>query len=127
MTELTDVPFWIAIPTAFFLVLAGIIAIVGTLGLIRLPTFYTRIHAPTMGNTLGVFCIVVASMVLSSYIEQRLVVHQLLITILLVITSPHTAILLMRSAIRRKVHQSQLDAQSDKRTTADKDLSTPGS
>lgn len=124
MSEIVDIPFWIAIPAAFFLALSGIIAIIGTLGLIRLPTFYTRIHAPTMGNTLGVFCILVASMVLSSHLEQRLVVHQLLITILLVITSPHTAILLMRSAIRRKVHQAQLQA---KRTTPDKDLSPPQS
>jgi len=121
MAEIADIPFWVAIPAALFLVLAGVIAFTGTLGLIRLPTFYTRIHAPTMGNTLGVFCLLVATMVLSSYVEQRLVVHQLLITILLVITSPHTAILLMRSAIRRKVHESQLAA----RTTADKDLSPP--
>ena len=122
MTHIADLPFWIAIPAAFFLVLSGIIAFVGTLGLIRLPTFYTRIHAPTMGNTLGVFCIVVASIFLSSYIEKRIVVHQLLITILLVITSPHTAIMLMRSAIRRKVHQAQLDNQ---RTTPDEDLPAP--
>ena len=121
MAEIADIPFWVAIPAALLLVLAGFIAFTGTLGLIRLPTFYTRIHASTMGNTLGVFCMVVATMVLSSYIEQRLVVHQLLITILLVITSPHTAILLMRSAIRRKVHEAQLAG----RTTADKDLSPP--
>lgn len=124
MTELADIPFWVAIPAAIFLVLAGVIAITGTLGLIRLPTFYTRIHAPTMGNTLGVFCILVATMVLSSFVEKRLVVHQLLITILLVITSPHTAILLMRAAIRRKVHQTQLRTG---RTKADKDLSPPQS
>ena len=122
MTHIADLPFWIAIPAAVFLVLSGIIALVGTLGLIRLPTFYTRIHAPTMGNTLGVFCILVASIFLSSYIEKRIVVHQLLITILLVITSPHTAIMLMRSAIRRKVHQAQLKGT---RTTADTDLPPP--
>lgn len=122
MTHIADLPFWIAIPATLFLVLSGIIALVGSLGLLRLPTFYTRIHAPTMGNTLGVFCILVASIFLSSYIEKRIVVHQLLITILLVITSPHTAIMLMRSAIRRKVHQAQLEAN---RTTADDDLPPP--
>lgn len=119
MIDLTGIPFWIAIPAALLLVLSGFIALTGTLGLIRLPTFYTRIHAPTMGNTLGVFCILVASALLSSYHEHRIVVHQLLITILLVITSPHTAILLMRSAIRRKVHQEHLKTQ---RTIPDQDL-----
>ncbi len=120
MAELTDIPFWLAIPAAIFLVLGGFIALTGSLGLIRLPTFYTRIHAPTLGNTLGVFCICVASMLVTSWLEQRVVVHQLLVTILLVITSPLTAILLMRSAIRRKVHQTFLETQQ--RTVADKDL-----
>lgn len=120
MAQLTDIPFWLAIPAAIFLVLGGFIALTGSLGLIRLPTFYTRIHAPTLGNTLGVFCICVASMLVTSWLEQRVVVHQLLVTILLVITSPLTAILLMRSAIRRKVHQTFLKTQQ--RTVADKDL-----
>jgi len=120
MAELSDIPFWLAIPAAILLVLGGFIALTGSLGLIRLPTFYTRIHAPTLGNTLGVFCICVASMLVTSWLEQRVVVHQLLVTILLVITSPLTAILLMRSAIRRKVHQTFLKTQQ--RTVADKDL-----
>lgn len=110
MSSLPSLPFWIAIPAALLLVLGGIITLTGSLGLLRLPTFYTRIHAPTMGNTLGVFCVLVASMLLSSFIEQRVVVHQLLITILLVITSPVTSILLMRAAIRRKVKRDQLQA-----------------
>lgn len=120
MADLMDIPFWLAIPAAILLVLGGFIALTGSLGLIRLPTFYTRIHAPTMGNTLGVFCILVASALVTSWLEQRIAVHQLLVTILLVITSPLTAILLMRSAIRRKVHQEHLKTQQ--RTVADKDL-----
>ena len=39
---------------ASLLVLAGAIAaFVGSLGLLRLPTFFERVHAPTMGTTLG--------------------------------------------------------------------------
>lgn len=113
MLDVVDLPFWIAIPAALLLVLSGIITLTGSLGLVRLPSFYTRIHAPTMGNTLGVFCILMASVFLSSFLEQKIVVHQLLITILLVITSPMTAILLMRAAIRRKVQREQLQDKSN--------------
>lgn len=105
-----SIPLWVSIPCALLLVLSGIVALTGSLGLLRLPTFYMRIHAPTMGNTLGVFCMLAASMVLSSYLEHSVVVHQLLITVLLVITSPITAVLLMRAAIRRKVKRDQLQA-----------------
>lgn len=95
-------PFWIAIPVALLLVISGLITVIGSLGLLRLPAFYQRIHAPTLGNTLGVFCVLLASILASSYIEQRVVVHQILITVFLVITSPVTAMLLMRAAIKRK-------------------------
>lgn len=107
MSTAVSLPWWIAIPTAVLLVLGGIVTLTGTVGLIRLPNFYSRMHAPTMGNTLGVFCILVASMLLASFVEQKLVLHQLLITILLVIVSPVTAILLMRAAIRRKIKRGQ--------------------
>lgn len=110
MPEIADLPFWIAVPAALLLVLGGIVALTGSLGLLRLPTFYTRIHAPTMGNTLGVFSVLLASLLLTSWQERGLLLHHLLITVLLVITSPITAVLLMRAAIRRKVGREQRQA-----------------
>src|SRR3546814_11177253 len=67
-----------------------------------LPSFYSRIHAPTLGNTLGVFSVLLASILVSSTLEGRYVVHQILITVFLFITSPVTAMLLMRAAIKRQ-------------------------
>lgn len=99
-------PAWVAIPVAVLLVISGLLTLTGSLGLLRLKTFYTRIHAPTLGNTLGVFCVLVASVLISSTLEQRVVVHQFLITVFLVITSPVTATLLMRAAIKRNVDTS---------------------
>ncbi|NGM88099.1 cation:proton antiporter [Parapusillimonas sp. SGNA-6] len=104
-----DLPLWVAVPVALLLIISGLITLTGSLGLLRLPTFYTRIHAPTLGNTLGVFCVLVASVLVSSTLEQRVVVHQLVITMLLVITSPVTAMLLMRAAIRRKAKMEDPD------------------
>ena len=102
-----NLPFWAAIPAAILLVFSGILTLTGSLGLLRLPDFYTRIHAPTLGNTLGVFFVLLASILVSSAIEHRFVVHQILITVFLVITSPVTAMLLMRAAIRRQLRVQQ--------------------
>src|SRR5690606_32722556 len=100
---ITDLPLWIAVPISLLLVISGVLTLTGCLGLLRLPTFYQRIHAPTLGNTLGVFCVLLASILASSSLEHRIVVHQILITVFLIITSPVTAMLLMRAAIKRKV------------------------
>src|SRR5690606_2614139 len=97
----------IAIPVALLLVIAGLLTLTGSLGLLRLKTFFTRIHAPTLGNTLGVFCVLVATVLLASADRHRLVIHPVLITFFLVITSPVTAMLLMRAAIRRKAEALQ--------------------
>ncbi|NYT59572.1 cation:proton antiporter [Alcaligenaceae bacterium] len=98
-------PIWISIPVSLLLVISGVLTLTGSLGLLRLPTFFSRIHAPTLGNTLGVFCVLVASILVSSTLEHRVIVHQILITIFLVITSPVTATLLMRAGIKRQARQ----------------------
>lgn len=105
MTE--TLPLWVSIPAALLLVFSGLITLTGSLGLLRLSTFYRRIHAPTLGNTMGVFCVLVASILIASMVEQRVIVHQVIITVFLVITSPVTAMLLMRAAIKRDVRAAQ--------------------
>lgn len=97
-----DIPFWIAIPAALLLVIAGILAFTGSLGLLRFDSFYRRIHAPTLGNTLGVACVLIASVLVTSFLQSRLVIHEILITLLLFLTSPVTAMLLMRAAVFRQ-------------------------
>lgn len=105
-------PIWVAIPVALLLLASGFLTLTGSLGLLRLPTFYTRIHAPTLGNTLGVFGVLLASILVSSTLEERYVVHQILITVFLVITSPVTAMLLMRAAIKRQKQPAAQPAQA---------------
>ncbi len=99
--NVADAPLWAALPAALLLVCGGLLTLVGSLGLLRLDSFYARIHAPTMGNTLGAGCVLIASMLVSSALAQRPVIHELLITVLILITSPVTAMLLMRAAMSR--------------------------
>jgi multicomponent K+:H+ antiporter subunit G len=96
-----SVPAWAAIPAALLLMLGGLFTVLGSLGLARLKNFYQRMHSPSMGSTLGLGCVLLASMLLSSFLRGTPVVHEILITVFVVTTAPITAMLLMRAAVRR--------------------------
>ena len=92
---------WFEAVVSALVLIGAVFTLIGSLGLLRLDSFYARIHAPTMGNTLGAGCVLIASMLVSSALAQRPVIHELLITVLILITSPVTAMLLMRAAMSR--------------------------
>jgi multicomponent K+:H+ antiporter subunit G len=100
MTEIA-LSAWVAVPAAVLLISGGLLTLVGSLGLLRLKSFYARMHSPTMGATLGTGCVLCASMLISSAVTHRLVIHELLIAAFLTMTAPVTAILLMRAARSR--------------------------
>jgi multicomponent K+:H+ antiporter subunit G len=60
-----------------------------------------------MGSTLGAGCVLLASILVSSAVEGRPVLHALLITLFLVITSPVTAMLLARAAVYRGARRTR--------------------
>lgn len=98
----TALPLWAEILTAVFAVLGAAFAAVGSFGLVRLPTFFSRIHAPTLGATAGVWCLTLATIVYFSVQEQNLFLHALLITLFVALTAPVTTIFLMRAALFRE-------------------------
>jgi multicomponent K+:H+ antiporter subunit G len=96
-----DLPAWAAwIVVALALTGAGF-SLTGALGLIRLKTFYERVHAPTLGATLGAFLILAGSMLLLSLIEGHIVLRDVLIGLFITITTPVTMLLLARAAAHR--------------------------
>ena len=98
-------PAWAALPAIVFLVVGGLLTAIGSFGLLRLPDFYARMHPPTMGTTLGAGCILLASMLISSGLVGRPVIHEILITLFVVMTAPVTAMLLVRAARYRGARQ----------------------
>ena len=96
-----DLPLWAAAPAAVLLVIGGLLTLIGSVGLLRLPDFFARMHGPSMGNTLGVGCVLIASMLSSSALAGRPVIHELLITLFLVMSSPVTSMMLMSAAFYR--------------------------
>ena len=83
---------------ALLLVAGGFFSLVGAIGLIRLPDFFSRLHAPTKASTLGVGGILLASMLLSA-MQGRTGFAELLITLFVFVTAPVSANLLAQAAL----------------------------
>jgi multicomponent K+:H+ antiporter subunit G len=101
-----DLPAWAAIPAGLLLMFGGLLVVIGSFGLLRMPNFYARMHPPTMGTTLGTGCVLIASMLVSSAVAGRPVLHELLITLFVVMTTPVSAITLMAAAIERTARRA---------------------
>ena len=87
---------------AAVLVLAGaLLAFIGSLGLLRMKTFFERVHPPTMGTTLGTAFVLAGSMLYFTALESRLVLHEILIGVFMMLSTPVTYVLLGRAALRR--------------------------
>ena len=82
-----------------FVLSGAFFALVGSIGLARLPDFFTRLHAPTKATTLGIGSLLIASMLFFSTRGKGLVLHELLITLFLFMTAPVSAHLLARAAL----------------------------
>jgi len=100
MTE-TTLPLWVTIPGTLLLVIAGLTTLIGSFGLLRLREFFQRMHGPSMTNTIGVGATLVASMLVSSALAGRPVLHELLIALFVSASSPVTAIVLLQAALYR--------------------------
>jgi multicomponent K+:H+ antiporter subunit G len=83
------------------LVLAGAgFALLGSIGLARFPDLLTRLHGPSKATTLGIGALLLASMVWFSSRGDGVSLHELLITLFLVITTPVSALFIAKAGRR---------------------------
>ncbi|WP_353156386.1 monovalent cation/H(+) antiporter subunit G [Herminiimonas fonticola] len=113
MSGFENVPAWAALPMALLLILGGCIILIGALGLMRLPSFYQRIHGPAITVTLGAGCLLLASMLYFTVLQSRPVIHEIIISVFILMTAPVVAMLLMRAAVYRNVRIGKHEAGAD--------------
>ncbi|WP_173935213.1 monovalent cation/H(+) antiporter subunit G [Chelativorans sp. Marseille-P2723] len=99
--DFSAVPLWAAILGSAFLLLGAGLSLIGTFGLVRLQTFYERIHAPTLGTSWGTAGMVMGSMIIFSAATGRPVLHHILIGIFVTVTTPITLMMLGRATLYR--------------------------
>ncbi len=93
---------WAEALVALLVITGASFTLIGSIGLVRLQDFYTRLHGPTKATTLGVGSIILASLVFFTAKTGVLSVHEVLITLFLFITAPVSAHLLAKAAMHRQ-------------------------
>ena len=92
-------PDWLEWIIAFFLLVGASFALIGSLGLARLPDFYMRLHGPTKATTLGVGGMLMGSILFFSAGDAGLSLHELLVALFLFITAPVSAHIVAKAAL----------------------------
>jgi multicomponent K+:H+ antiporter subunit G len=121
MSAVADIPAWLAWVTAALVLIGAGLTLIGSFGLLRLTTFYARVHAPTLGTTLGAGSILIASMLFFSVLQTRFVLHEILITVFVTLTTPVTLMLLTRAAMLRDQAEGNPVGPKDREADSEKD------
>ena len=100
-TIAVDLPLWAQILVAALVFGGALIALLGSMGLWRLKSYFERVHAPSIIATMGCWLIMHATWIYFSVSGQGFVMHSVLIAIFIAVTVPITTIFLMRAALFR--------------------------
>jgi multicomponent K+:H+ antiporter subunit G len=102
MTEFAELHPMVALAAAVCVVAGAAFALIGSIGLLRLGSFYERIHPPTLGTTFGTGFIALGSAIVFSALESRPVLHDFVLVVFVAVTTPITYTLLVRAAVLRE-------------------------
>lgn len=98
---MSDMPLWASLVFAILVFAGSALTLLGCIGLVRFQTFYARVHAPTLGTSFGLIGVVLASALYFTMTQQRPVLHEVLLVVFVIITTPVTLMLLSRAALHR--------------------------
>jgi len=92
---------------AFLVVTGAVFSLIGSLGLLRLPDFFMRLHGPSKATTIGIGSLLVASAIHMSVSGPGVSVHEFMIPLFIAITTPVSSHLLAKAARHRRLRGSE--------------------
>ncbi|OHT21688.1 Na+/H+ antiporter subunit G [Edaphosphingomonas haloaromaticamans] len=95
---------------SLLILLGGAFALIGSWGLVRLPSLMTRLHGATKATTLGVGGCLIGSMIYFPASGASWTAHELLVTLFLFITAPVSANMIAKAHLHRQ--RCRLDADA---------------
>lgn len=98
---------------SILLLIGGFFVLVGSIGLVKMPDFFMRLHGPTKATTLGMASLLTAAMVFFSTTGEGLSVKEILISIFLLLTAPISGYMLIKSAIHHKLDSIERTSGKD--------------
>ena len=106
--------------TILLLFTGSLFALIGSIGMVKMPDFFTRIHAAAISSTLSIICILSATAI--HFNRLGVSVQCLLIFMLIFITAPIAAHMISRAAyfigesLWEHTIKDELKGQYDKET-----------
>lgn len=86
---------------AALIVLGSVFALIGSWGMVRLPSLMERLHSPTKATTLGLGALLVGSVAYFQLVKGEWTTHELLVSVFLFITAPISANLIAKVHLHR--------------------------
>jgi multicomponent K+:H+ antiporter subunit G len=83
------------------IVLGAGFALIGSWGLVRLPSLMERLHGPTKASTLGLGAMLVGSIVYFQLVRGTWTTHELLVSLFLFVTAPVSANMIAKVHLHR--------------------------
>ena len=84
---------------SFLILTGGAFVLLGSIGLVRLPDVFGRLHGPTKATTLGVGAIVASSSIASFELTGNISLKEISVLLFLFITAPVSAHLIAKAAL----------------------------
>lgn len=88
---------------SILLFIGGCFILVGSIGLVKMPDFFMRLHGPTKATTLGMASLLIASMIFFTTSQAGVSVKEILISVFLLLTAPISAYMMIKTAIHHRV------------------------
>jgi len=98
---MTPPPVWVDVLTAALVLIGAVTALIGSFGLLRVRTFFQRVHPPSLVATVGTWGVTLATVVQASFATAKPFLHALLIPVFVALTAPITTVFLTRAALFR--------------------------
>jgi multicomponent Na+:H+ antiporter subunit G len=98
---------------SLFVLLGGFLSLLGSIGIIRFPDVYGRLHAATKSATLGVISIMLAVFVHFHFVEGLFSGKILLTIVFVFLTAPVAGFMISRSAYNVGVELWDQSVQDD--------------
>lgn len=93
---------WTELLVSFLVVLGGSFALIGSWGLVRLPSLMERLHGPTKATTLGLGAMLVASVAWFQLVRGEWTTHEMLVSVFLFVTAPISANMIAKVHLHRE-------------------------
>ena len=98
---------WLEAVVSVLVLIGAVFTLIGSLGLLRMPDFFTRLHGPSKATTIGIGSLLLASALFMSCRGGGLSLHEFLISLFIAITSPVGSHLLAKAARHRRLRGAE--------------------